>query len=150
MYTILLFAAVTLAWDPMAVSPPNVRIYERTGQAYSLVAEVAGTVTTATVPNVAPGVHYYIARSADGSRESADSNMVMATVAGETPPGGGNPPVIITPIPTTPTTPPTAASRQTGVLTPVPRPPGQVTTTSRNPGVLTRIGRGIASVLRKL
>lgn len=70
---------VILTWDPMPAgqSWTHVRIYERTGAAapytYTRKAEVTGDKTTATIADVAPGVHVYVARSVNGW-ESVDSN----------------------------------------------------------------------------
>lgn len=71
--------SVVLTWDPMPVgqSWKQVRIYERAvdasgGFVYTLRAEVAGDQTTATIKNVVPGPHTYVARSVDGW-ESVDS-----------------------------------------------------------------------------
>ena len=49
-------ATLTLAWDPM---PPDqnwtkVRLYEKSGTTYTLLIEVAGTGTQATVTNITP------------------------------------------------------------------------------------------------
>jgi hypothetical protein len=71
-------ATLTFAWDPM---PPDqnwtkVRLYEKSGTTYTLLEEVDGTETQATVPNVIPGAHSFVARSFDGIWESGDSNVV--------------------------------------------------------------------------
>lgn len=82
----LMAADVTLQWDrPGGETWTSVRIYERVGAAYNLVAEVTGDLTQATVRNVTPGVHTYVARSVN-VWESADSNTA-STPAQPTPPG---------------------------------------------------------------
>lgn len=83
-------ADLTFTWDPAAgESWSHVRIYEKTGSNYTQVAQVAGTLTTATVTGVPWGNHTYIARSvgvANGVElESADSNEVSTTVAPSSP-----------------------------------------------------------------
>ncbi len=83
---------VTLTWDPKPAGQTwqKVRVYERSGTApdfvYTQKAEVSGIETTATVQNVTPGVHTYVARSVDGW-ESVDSNA-SATPAEPTAPSG--------------------------------------------------------------
>ncbi len=82
---------VTFTWDPMPMSQSwqFVRIYERIGASapytYALKAEVSGAVSTATVSNVTPGIHTYIARSVD-DWESIDSNSAV-TKGQPQPPG---------------------------------------------------------------
>jgi hypothetical protein len=73
-------ADVILTWNPMPAgqSWTQVRIYERTGTAgaytYARKAEVTGDKTTATISDVVPGVHTYVARSyVTGGWESVDS-----------------------------------------------------------------------------
>jgi len=61
---------------PAGQSWQAVRIYEISGTIYTKVAEVAGNVTTASLQNFTPGKHVYVARSFDGTWESADSNQV--------------------------------------------------------------------------
>jgi hypothetical protein len=88
-----LFAAVNvkLQWDAKLAGDTrtNVRIYERTGAVapytYTQVAEVAEPTVLATIPNVAPGTHTYIARAWNGQQESADSNAPTAIIL--VPPG---------------------------------------------------------------
>jgi len=63
-----------------------VRLSEKSGTTYTLLIEVAGTATRAMVTNVTPGAHSLVARSFDGTWESADSN-VMATGPVPKPPG---------------------------------------------------------------
>jgi hypothetical protein len=72
-------ATLTFAWDPV---PPDqnwikVRLYEKSGTTYTLLIEVAGTATQATITNVTPGTHSFVARSFDGTWESGDSNVVV-------------------------------------------------------------------------
>jgi hypothetical protein len=71
-------ATLTFAWDPKPVDQnwAKVRLYEKSGTTYTLLIEVAGTATQATVTNVTPGAHSFIARSFDGTWESGDSNVV--------------------------------------------------------------------------
>lgn len=77
--------SVTLTWDgmPSDQSWTQVRIYEITPTAYTLVATAPCTLGT---PNVCPTsvtfsapklAHSYIARSFDGTYESDDSNTVF-------------------------------------------------------------------------
>jgi len=80
-------ATVTLAWDamPAGESWTSVRIYERTGivapYTYAQVASVACPgCTTAVVTVTAVGNHTYVARSYNGTIESADSNSVLVNV----------------------------------------------------------------------
>jgi len=70
-------ADVSFIWDPMPAGQTwtKVRIYDVTGAVPTMKAEVAATVTTATVANAQPG-QKYIARSFNGAFESADSNIV--------------------------------------------------------------------------
>ena len=79
MPTVVEAADVTLAWDARVGGEAwqNVRAYEKVGTTYTRVGEVAGAVTTLTIPNVVPGVHTYIVRSfATPWGESVDSNAV--------------------------------------------------------------------------
>jgi hypothetical protein len=72
-------ATLTFAWDPKPADQnwSKVRLYEKSGTTYTLLIEVAGTATQATVTNVAPGAHSFVARSFDGTWESGDSNVVV-------------------------------------------------------------------------
>ena len=72
-------ADITFTWDPMPAGQnwQQVRIYEKMTTTYNKVAEVPGNQTTATVKNVVPGRHEYIARAYDGTWESDDSNSVV-------------------------------------------------------------------------
>jgi hypothetical protein len=72
-------ATLTFAWDPKPVDQnwTKVRLYEKSGTAYTLLIEVAGTSTQATVTNITPGSHSFVARSFDGTWESGDSNVVV-------------------------------------------------------------------------
>jgi hypothetical protein len=74
-------ATLTFAWDPMPADQnwTKVRLYEKSGTTYTLLVEVAGTATQATVTNVTPGAHSFVARSfdTDGTWESGDSNVVV-------------------------------------------------------------------------
>ncbi len=72
-------ATLTFAWDPMPADQnwTKVRLYEKSDMTYTLLIEVAGTATQATVINVAPGAHSFVARSFDGAWESGDSNVVV-------------------------------------------------------------------------
>jgi hypothetical protein len=83
-------ADLTFAWDPAVGEVWTfVRIYEKSGSAYKQVAQVEGTLTTATVTGVPWGNHTYIARSvgvaAGAELESADSNEVSTTVTPSSP-----------------------------------------------------------------
>ena len=81
-------ASLTFAWDPKPADQnwTKVRLYEKSGTTYILLVEVAGTATQATVSNVMPGAHSFVARSFDGTWESGDSNVVT-TGAVPNPPG---------------------------------------------------------------
>lgn len=87
-------ADVTLAWDPAPADQTwdLVRIYEKNGDGtggilYEMKAEVPGTQTQATIANVTPGVHIYVARSvAQPWGESSDSNEAKTPLSA-TPPG---------------------------------------------------------------
>ena len=72
-------ATLTFAWDPMSPDQnwTKVKLYEKSGATYTLLVEVAGTATQATVTNVTPGAHSFVARSFDGTWESGDSNVVV-------------------------------------------------------------------------
>ena len=91
---LLLMAASTyaanliFAWDPMPADQnwKKVRLYEKSGTVYILLVEVDGTATQATVTNVTPGAHSFVARSFDGTWESGDSNVVV-TGSVPNPPG---------------------------------------------------------------
>ena len=61
---------------PAGQSWQAIRIYEISRTTYTKMAEVAGNVTTASLQNVMPGKHVYVARSFDGTWESADSNQI--------------------------------------------------------------------------
>lgn len=71
-------ATLTFAWDPKPADQnwTKVRLYEKSGTTYTLLIEVAGTATQATVTSIAPGAHSFVARSFDGTWESGDSNVV--------------------------------------------------------------------------
>ena len=72
-------ATLTFSWDPKPSDQnwTNVRLYEKSGTTYTLLIEVAGTATQATVMNVLPGAHSFVARSFDGTWESGDSNVIV-------------------------------------------------------------------------
>lgn len=72
-------ATLTLSWDPKPADQnwTKVRLYEKSGTTYMLLVEVAGTATQATVTNVTPGAHSFVARSFDETWESGDSNVVV-------------------------------------------------------------------------
>ncbi len=72
-------ATLTFAWDPMPADQnwTKVRLYEKSGTSYTLLIEVAGPAAQATVTNVTPGAHSFVARSFDGTWESGDSNVVV-------------------------------------------------------------------------
>jgi hypothetical protein len=72
-------ATLTFAWDPKPADQnwTKVRLYEKSGTTYTLLIEAAGTATQATVTNVTPGAHSFVARSFDGTWESGDSNVVV-------------------------------------------------------------------------
>ena len=72
-------ATLTFTWDPMPAGQDwtKVRLYEKSGTTYTLLTEVAGTATQATVTNVIPGAHSFVARSFDGTWESGDSSAVI-------------------------------------------------------------------------
>jgi hypothetical protein len=82
-------ATLTFAWDPMLPDQnwAKIRLYEKSGITYTLLVEVAGTATQATVSNVTPGAHSFVVRSFDGTWESGDSNAV---VTGPVPNPSGN------------------------------------------------------------
>jgi hypothetical protein len=71
-------ATLTFAWDPKPADQTwtKVRLYEKSGTTYTLLIEVAGTAIQATVTNITPGAHSFVARSFDGTWESGDSNVV--------------------------------------------------------------------------
>jgi len=73
---------VNLTWDAMPAGQAweNVRIYEVVGSSYNQVAEVLGTETVATIPDVSIGDHIYIARSYQAGNESSDSNQVITEI----------------------------------------------------------------------
>ena len=75
-------ADLNFEWDPMPAGQAweLVRIYEIVDGSYNLVAEAPGDQTTATVTDVAPGNHVYIARSFQATLESADSNQVSQDI----------------------------------------------------------------------
>jgi hypothetical protein len=72
-------ATLTFAWDPKPTEQnwTKVRLYEKSGTTYTLLIEVAGTATQATVTSITPGAHSFVARSFDGTWESGDSNVVV-------------------------------------------------------------------------
>jgi hypothetical protein len=72
-------ATLTFQWDQMPTDQnwTKVRLYEKSGTTYTLLVEVAGAATQATVTNVTPGAHSFVARSFDGTWESGDSNVVV-------------------------------------------------------------------------
>jgi hypothetical protein len=72
-------ATLTFAWDPKPADQnwAKVRLYEKLGTTYTLLIEVAGTAAQATVTNITPGAHSFVARSFDGTWESGDSNVVV-------------------------------------------------------------------------
>jgi len=81
-------ADITLTWDiPEGQTWQSVRIYEKDGDGkggilYALKSEVPGTQTQATITNVTPGVHVYVARSvAQPWGESVDSNTASTDPA---------------------------------------------------------------------
>ena len=82
---------ITLTWDamPAGQSWTAVRAYELslTGQAYTKVGEVVGTVTSFKVIGATGTAHTYIVRSFDGTNESVDSNSVIVPAL-PTPPTG--------------------------------------------------------------
>jgi hypothetical protein len=88
-------ATVILSWDamPSGQTWTAVRIYERVGAAspytYTQIISIpCPSCTTATFTVTPVGNHTYIARSYDGTVESADSNGVVVTVtAPPVPPG---------------------------------------------------------------
>jgi hypothetical protein len=55
----------------------KVRLYEKSVTTYTLLIEVAGTETQATITNIAPGAHSFVARSFEGTWESGNSNVVV-------------------------------------------------------------------------
>ena len=74
-------ANITFEWDnPNGQAWDNVRIYEDVAGNPLQVAEVPGSVTEATVTNVAPGTHTYFARSYMNGEESDNSNTVSQTI----------------------------------------------------------------------
>jgi hypothetical protein len=81
-------ATLTFAWDPKPADQnwTKVRLYEKSGTTYTLLIEVAGTATQATVTSITPGAHSFVARSFDGTWESADSNTVVTGLV-PNPPG---------------------------------------------------------------
>ena len=84
----LLASDVTLAWDnPSGQAWEKVRIYEVVSGAYTLKAEVPGTATTATIANVQPGSHSYVARSFMAGMESANSNTATGSIKPDAPGG---------------------------------------------------------------
>jgi hypothetical protein len=96
MLSLLIFSATAcgadlkFTWDPAEGEVwTYVRVYEKSGAAYTQVAQVAGTLITAAVTGVPWGNHTYIARSvgvANGAElESADSNEVSTTVTPASP-----------------------------------------------------------------
>lgn len=90
-------AAVKLAWDPNAVSEQVSAyvIYEKIGTAYSKVIELpaatacTASVCTAEIPNVARGIHTYVATAKNLWGESGYSNEAS------TPPGATAPKNIV-------------------------------------------------------
>jgi hypothetical protein len=74
-------ATLTFAWDPKPADQnwTKVRLYEKSSTTYTLLIEVAGTAIQATVANVTPGAHSFVARSFDGTWESGDSNVVVTS-----------------------------------------------------------------------
>jgi hypothetical protein len=72
-------ATLTFVWDPKPADQnwAKVRLYEKSGTIYTLLIEVAGAATQATVTNVTPGAHSFVVRSFDGTWESGDSNVVV-------------------------------------------------------------------------
>jgi len=84
-------ADLTFTWDP-AVGEfwTYLRIYEKTGSVYSQVAQVEGSLTSVTVPNVSWGSHDYLARSVGvlttgAELESPDSNTASTVVTPASP-----------------------------------------------------------------
>ena len=74
----LLAAQVTLTWENQQNEAwEKVRLYQKTGTTYTLLAEVNGTVTNWS-GNVPAGTVSFIARSVIGTNESVDSNVVTA------------------------------------------------------------------------
>jgi hypothetical protein len=83
-------ADLTFTWDPaVGETWTFVRIYEKNGSNYTQVAQVPGTLTTATASGIPWGNHTYIARSVgvvNGIEvESADSNEVSIVVTPASP-----------------------------------------------------------------
>lgn len=77
---------VNVAWDnPTSQAWNNVRIYEKVGASYAMKVEVAGSALTATITNVQPGNHTYIARSYMNSVESVDSNTASKEIQPDLP-----------------------------------------------------------------
>jgi hypothetical protein len=72
-------ATLTFTWDPEPSDQhwTKVRLYEKSGTTYTLLVEVAASATQATVTNVTPGGHAFVARSFDGTWESGDSSAVI-------------------------------------------------------------------------
>ena len=70
-------ATLTFQWDPMPAGQnwSKVRLYEKSGTVYTLLAEVA-VPATQVVATIVPGAHAFVVRSYDGTWESADSNTV--------------------------------------------------------------------------
>jgi len=81
-------ATLTFEWDPMPAGQnwTKVRLYEKSSADYTLLVEVEGAETRATV-EITPGEHSFVARSFDGVWESEDSNVVTT---GPVPDSPGN------------------------------------------------------------
>jgi hypothetical protein len=79
-------ATLTFEWDPMPAGQnwTRVRLYEISGAVYTLLTEVDGTETRATV-DITPGEHSFVARSFDDVWESGDSNVVTTGPVPESP-----------------------------------------------------------------
>jgi hypothetical protein len=71
-------ASLTFQWDAMPGGQnwTKVRLYEKNGSTYTMLSEVASTVTQTTV-TVTPGAHNFVVRAYDGVWESVDSNVVV-------------------------------------------------------------------------
>ena len=79
-------ADITFEWDnPTGQAWDNVRIYEDLPGTPLQVAEVSGSLTEATLEDVAPGTHNYFARSVMNGSESVNSNTVEVEIKPDTP-----------------------------------------------------------------
>jgi hypothetical protein len=90
-------ASVTLQWDLNAPGDgiTAYKVYEVIGTNYVLQATVPGTIDTATIAGVVPGLHTYVATASNVWGESTWSNPA-STPTGPTPPGSVRVTVVVT------------------------------------------------------